>query len=144
MSVQEEVCGSQTFRYSFPVDRPNRQHETSISAYFRLELLWAIACWYTLLPYPSVLFSLLISIYNSQVCVTYGFYSCAIYLFFQIIKPKITLELAQAACHLDKSSIIASLVNHHLAVETVCMLLSFISCLLWQFLGEWGLSRELQ
>lgn len=56
--------------------------------------------------------------------------------FFQIIKPKITLELAQAACHLDKSSIIASLVNHHPAVETVCVLLSFISCLLWQFLGE--------
>lgn len=116
----------QTFRYSFPVDRPSRQHEFSISTYFQAELLWAIACCYTLLPYILVLFSLLIGIYNSQICITYGFYSCAIYLFFQIIKPKITLESAKAACHLDKSYILASPVNHHLALATFCMLLSFI------------------
>ena len=135
----------QTFRNSFPVYRPSRQHSSSISpAYFQVELLWAIASWYVLLPYTFALFPPLIGIYNSQVCIIYGFHSCAIYLFFQIIKPKITLELTQASCHLDKLYIMASPVNHHLAFATFCKSLSSISCLPWQPSGKRDLPGELQ
>lgn len=68
-----------------------------------MELLWAIASCYVLLPYTSALFPL--PHWHLQLPGLYRLWISFMYhlpFFFQIIKPKITLELAQAVCHLDK------------------------------------------
>lgn len=112
------------------------QVRTSVLFYllhiFRAERVWSITPWYKLLSYTFALFPLLIGVYSSQVWSTYGVHSCVIYLFFQIIKPKITLEIAHTTCHLDKFYIVASSVSHHLALATFHKSLSFSRCLFWQ------------